>query len=224
MEEVEKLLQQMRICRSGRKVEGEGVAEEEVAEAGGGGIEDDGEHDVHDVFRQNGAGTEYGEHQSQPDVTSFQVDSFNPSSDGLTYERDAFVPSGSSYLSLIATDASGKPRTSSVGRVLYSNPVKFWDGGRQASFETTMRFAISPIDNDPVHGMTFFIIPVNSTKPTGGEVGNLGIFNAVNAGSPIFAIKFDVFVNSEDPNFRHISININSRVSRNVTNFQDAIG
>ncbi|KAL8512715.1 hypothetical protein ACS0TY_019005 [Phlomoides rotata] len=147
--------------------------------------------------------------QSQPDVTSFQVDSFNPSSDGLTKERDAFVPSGSSYLSLIATGASGKPRTSSVGRVLYSNPVKFCDGGRQASFETTMRFAISPIDNDPVDGMTFFIVPVNSTKPTGGEGGSIGIFNAVYAGSPIFVIEFVVFVNSEDPNFRHIGININ---------------
>ncbi|KAL8512727.1 hypothetical protein ACS0TY_019015 [Phlomoides rotata] len=165
--------------------------------------------------------------QSQPDVTSFQVDSFNPSSDGLTYERDAFVPSGSSYLSLIATDASGKPRTSSVGRVLYSNPVKFWDGGRQASFETTIRLRVSPIDNDPADGMTFFIVPVNSTKPTGAQLGqNLGIYDGVTVGSPVFAIEFDVFVNSllGDPNFRHIGININSMVSRNVTNFQDAIG
>ncbi|KAL8517194.1 hypothetical protein ACS0TY_015424 [Phlomoides rotata] len=98
--------------------------------------------------------------QSQaPDVTSFQIDSFNPTSDGLTYERDAFVPSGTSYLRLIGTDASGNPRTSSVGRVLYSKPVRFWDGGRQASFETTIRLAITPVDNDPVDGLTFFIVP-----------------------------------------------------------------
>ncbi|KAL8530050.1 hypothetical protein ACS0TY_007217 [Phlomoides rotata] len=162
---------------------------------------------------------------SQQDVTSFQIDSFKPTTAGLTYERDAFVASGSSYLSLVATDASGKPQTSSVGRVLYSKPIKFGDEGRQASFETTIRLAVSPINNDPADGMTFFIVPVNSTKPTGGEGGSLGIFNAVTGGSPIFAIEFDTYVNSPgDPNFRHIGININSQVSQNVTNFQDAIG
>ncbi|KAL8530037.1 hypothetical protein ACS0TY_007205 [Phlomoides rotata] len=163
--------------------------------------------------------------QSQQDVTSFQIDSFNPTSDGLTYERDAFVASGSSDLSLIATAASGKPQTSSVGRVLYSKPIKFWDEGRQASLETTISLVVSPIDNNPADGMSFFIVPVNSTKPTGGEGGSLGIFNAVAGGSPIFAIEFDSYVNSPgDPNFRHIGIDINSTVSQNVTNFQDAIG
>ncbi|KAL8526590.1 hypothetical protein ACS0TY_015691 [Phlomoides rotata] len=164
--------------------------------------------------------------QSQaPDVTSFQIDSFNPTSDGLTYERDAFVPSGSSYVSLIGIGASGMPQTHSVGRVLYSKPVQFWDGGRQASFETTITFAISPVNNNPVDGMTFFIVPVNSTTPTGGGGGSLGIFSAVTSGSPIFAIEFDLYANSNiDPNFKHVGININSQVSRNVTNFQDAVG
>lgn len=156
---------------------------------------------------------------SQPDVTSFQIDSFNR----LTYERDAFVPSGSSYLSLIGNDASGNPRTSSVGRVLYSNPIKFWDAGRQASFEATIRLVASPINNNPADGMTFFIVPVNSTIPTGGGGGDLGIYYTVNG--PVFAVEFDTYVNGNiDPNFRHIGININSSESQNVTNFENAIG
>ncbi|KAL8479368.1 hypothetical protein ACS0TY_026295 [Phlomoides rotata] len=141
--------------------------------------------------------------------TSFHIDSFYPNSDGLTYERDAFVPDGTRYLSLVATGASGKAQNSSVGRVLYSNPVKLWDEGQQASFETTIKFAISPVNKYPAGGMTFFIVPVNSTQPTGGEGGDFGIFGAVTEGSPIFAIEFGAYVNS-------IRIGINSKVSQNA--------
>ncbi|KAL8482900.1 hypothetical protein ACS0TY_025804 [Phlomoides rotata] len=157
--------------------------------------------------------------------TSFHIDSFYPKSDGLTYERDAFVPDGTRYLSLVATGASGKAQKSSVGRVLYENPVKLWDEGQQASFETTIKLAVSPVNKYPADGMTFFIVPVNSTKPTGGQGGGLGIYSAVTNGSPIVAIEIVAYANSYiDPNIRHIGININSKVSQNATSFESAMG
>ena len=45
----------------GGAAEGEGVAEEVVAEAAGRGVEDVGEHDVHGVLGADGAGAEHGE-------------------------------------------------------------------------------------------------------------------------------------------------------------------
>ncbi|KAL8482901.1 hypothetical protein ACS0TY_025805 [Phlomoides rotata] len=57
--------------------------------------------------------------------------------------------------------------------------------------------------------MTFFIVPVNSTQPTGGEGGDFGIFGAVTEESPIFAIEFGAYVNS-------VRIGINSKVSQNA--------
>ncbi|KAL8530074.1 hypothetical protein ACS0TY_007243 [Phlomoides rotata] len=71
--------------------------------------------------------------------------------------------------------------------------------------------------------MTFFMVPVNSTTTTGGIFQNLGIYNAVIAGSAIFAVEFDMTAGSHDPNYPHIGININSIRSQNTTRFENAI-
>ncbi|KAL8533089.1 hypothetical protein ACS0TY_009367 [Phlomoides rotata] len=70
--------------------------------------------------------------------------------------------------------------------------------------------------------MTFFMVPVNSTTTSGGFGGNLGIYDAVIAGSAIFAVEFDMTTETHDPGYAHIGININSVRSQNTTRFPSA--
>lgn len=163
--------------------------------------------------------------QVHSQTTSFTVDSFDPNPTDLIYQGDAHVPSGSTSLRLTRTDASGNPQPSSVGRVLYSPPLEFWEPSKQASFETTIRFLITPVANrDAADGLAFFIAPVNTTIPSGSNGANLGIFGSSGTGSSIFAVEFDIYVNGAwDPSYPHIGIDINSRNSRNVTSFENAL-
>ncbi|KAL8547734.1 hypothetical protein ACS0TY_007165 [Phlomoides rotata] len=72
--------------------------------------------------------------------------------------------------------------------------------------------------------MTFFMVPVNSTTTTGGLLNNLGIYNAVIPGSAFFTVEFDLAIDSFDPPYPHIGININSIRSQNTTRFENASG
>ncbi|KAL8547762.1 hypothetical protein ACS0TY_007191 [Phlomoides rotata] len=153
--------------------------------------------------------------------TIFNIDAFTPHSLLLTYERDAFVPPDTTYVRLVpGPNLIG----SSTGRVLYSAPVRLWEQNTQASFQTTITFQITPLEHSARYGMTFFMVPVNSTTSTGGWGGNLGIYNAVIPGSAIFAVEFDPFIDSFDPSYPHIGININSIRSQNTTRFENATG
>ncbi|KAL8499323.1 hypothetical protein ACS0TY_022343 [Phlomoides rotata] len=151
------------------------------------------------------------------DVTSFAFDSFD-----LTYQGDARVLSGSRILSLAETEPSGEAKKESVGRVLISKPIKFWESSlaRQASFETTISFLIKPSSNGAAEGIAFFIAPVNTTILNGTTGGNLGIYNIPN----IFAVEFDTNFNVWDPTYNHVGINVESRVSRNATRFNAGTG
>ncbi|KAL8547763.1 hypothetical protein ACS0TY_007192 [Phlomoides rotata] len=154
--------------------------------------------------------------------TTFNIDAFTPHSLLLTYERDAFVPPDTTYVRLVPRPnltAGG-----SVGRVLYSAPVRLWEQNTQASFETTFTFQITPLNNSARDGMTFFMVPVNSTTTSGGYSGNLGIYDAVIAGSAIFTVEFDITIGPHDPGYPHIGININSIRSQNTTRFPSASG
>ncbi|KAL8547767.1 hypothetical protein ACS0TY_007196 [Phlomoides rotata] len=152
--------------------------------------------------------------------TTFNIDAFTPHSRLLTYERDAFVPPDTTYVRLVPGSSSGN----NVGRVLYSAPVRLWEQNTQASFETTITFQITPLSNSPgAIGMTFFMVPVNSTTTTGGIFQNLGIYDAVIDGSAIFAVEFDIDPSLiHDPPYPHIGININSIRSQNTTRFDGA--
>ncbi|KAL8547761.1 hypothetical protein ACS0TY_007190 [Phlomoides rotata] len=151
--------------------------------------------------------------------TTFNIDAFTPHSLLLTYERDAFVPPDTTYVRLVP----GPNHTgSSVGRVLYSAPVELWELLTQASFETTITFQMTPLLIGASFGMTFFMVPVNSTTTTGGYHSNLGIYDAVIPGSAIFAVEFDLDLDGFDPPYPHIGININSLRSQNTTRFDDA--
>ncbi|KAL8522430.1 hypothetical protein ACS0TY_012542 [Phlomoides rotata] len=67
-----------------------------------------------------------------------------------------------------------------AGRVVYYRPVRFWESSpaRQASFETTIKFLITPSQNGAADGLAFFIAPVNTTIPSGTNGANLGIFGS----------------------------------------------
>ncbi|KAL8530053.1 hypothetical protein ACS0TY_007221 [Phlomoides rotata] len=153
--------------------------------------------------------------------TTFNIDAFTNNSLLLTYEGHAFVPPDETYVRLVMPNL----KIGSVGRVLYSAPVKLWEENTQASFKTTITFQITPMRSSARHGMTFFMVPVNSTTTSGGEFNNLGIYDAVIPGSAIFAVEFSpYFATSVDPPYPHIGININSIRSQNTTRFEDAYG
>ncbi|XP_073126979.1 agglutinin-2-like [Henckelia pumila] len=156
------------------------------------------------------------------DTTSFQIDTFKSNPSDLIYQGGAHVPPGSSYLSLVRTDSSGVPQQASAGRVLYSPPVNFWEPGRQATFETTIRFKISPSasSGQAADGLAFFIAPVNTTIPSGSTGGHLGIYDPSDRPTSLFAVEFDVYANQWDPSYNHVGININSRTSVNITRFE----
>ncbi|XP_047978641.1 lectin CPL-like [Salvia hispanica] len=164
---------------------------------------------------------------SQSDSTSFTYFFYGSQPTSLTYQGDAFFPPDSTFLRLTKTDASGVPQTSTIGRALYTKPILFRAQGAVASFETTINFQITSRsgDNNPADGLVFFIAPVGSTIPSGGGGSNFGVYNASGLAPNMFAVEFDVYVNSEwDPNFRHIGINLGSRTSSNVTSFEGTNG
>ncbi|XP_073126715.1 agglutinin-2-like [Henckelia pumila] len=160
------------------------------------------------------------------DTTSFTFDTFKSNPSDLIYQGDTHVPSGSSYLRLVKTDSSGVPQPASVGRVLYSSPVNFWESSRQATFETTIKFQIKPPSSgDAADGLAFFIAPVSTIIPNGSNGANLGIYGSSGTATSLFAVEFDIYVNGAwDPSYPHVGININSRTSSNVTRFEGALG
>ncbi|KAL8532733.1 hypothetical protein ACS0TY_009080 [Phlomoides rotata] len=157
--------------------------------------------------------------ESQNSSTTFNIDAFTNHSLVLTYEGDAFVPPDTTYVRLVPPPIYFG---NSVGRVLYSAPVKLWEESQQASFQTTITFQIRPMKYIGAYGMTFFMVPVNSTTTTGGKFENLGIYDAVIPGSAIFAVEFHNSVSNVYPIYAHIGININSNTSQNTTSFSDA--
>lgn len=158
------------------------------------------------------------------DTTSFTYDFYGSQPTDLTYQGDAHFPSDTTFLRLTKTDSSGSPQTYSTGRVLHSNPVKFWESGAQADFETTIKFIIKPNheDDSPADGLAFFIAPVGSTPGAAG--GWLGVFDSSGEKSNVFAVEFDIHYNSGvDPSYRHVGIDIENLKSSNATEVGDAV-
>lgn len=163
------------------------------------------------------------------DVTSFAYGPFdpNPNPNDLIYEGGAHVPEGASYLRLTQTDSSGNPLSWNVGRVLHSWPVQFWEDSRQATFETTITFLITPSAQGAADGLVFFIAPPNAIFDQTSSGENFGIFNGSAGGTApsVFAVEFDTFINrGRDPSYRHIGIDIESINSMNTTQFDSATG
>ncbi|XP_047946456.1 lectin CPL-like [Salvia hispanica] len=152
-------------------------------------------------------------------TTSFQYDFYGQQPTDLLYQGDAHFPSDSTYLRLINTDSSGNPLNGRIGRAVYSNPITFWEAGAQVDLETTVKFIINTVDSNPGDGITFFIQPVGS--PIGSAGGSFGIFSPQNPA--VFAVEFDTYINTNDPNYRHVGIDINDNISKNTSNVGNAI-
>ncbi|KAH6766276.1 hypothetical protein C2S52_017259 [Perilla frutescens var. hirtella] len=105
----------------------------------------------------------------------------------------------------------------SVGRVVFDRLVPFWREGKQASFETTIKFIITPndanINNVFTNGIAFFIALVSTKIPASSASGNFGIFGPNGTRDNVFALEFDTYANEWDPNFWHIGIDLESRNS-----------
>ncbi|XP_057810242.1 agglutinin-2-like [Salvia miltiorrhiza] len=159
--------------------------------------------------------------------TSFTFTSFVANSTDLTYQGDAHVPDGARSLRLTKTDANGLPRPSSIGRVLYSKPFKLWENSIVVSFNTTIKFTITPTKGPAADGLAFFMAPVGTTIPPGSYGGNLGLFDPSGdspAASTFFAVEFDLYSNGWDPShdLPHIGIDISSIKSSNFVKFGDS--
>ncbi|XP_057812425.1 mannose-specific lectin alpha chain-like [Salvia miltiorrhiza] len=142
----------------------------------------------------------------------------------LLYQGDAYFPPQHTFLRMTKTTASGALATYSLGRIVYPNKITFWEAGAQVDFETTLNFIITPKPGDthPADGFTFFIAPFG--LPLGFAGGSFGIFNSAGTASSVFAVEFDIYSNAGvDPSYRHVGIDIESNVSKNVTNVGNAL-
>lgn len=120
--------------------------------------------------------------------------------------------------------------TSSAGRALYSQPVRFLDPYTKisASFKTCFSFSITNVDPAPVpvsigDGLAFIIASDDTT--IGGSGGFLGVMvpttevmEAPQENQNIIAVEFDTLLDVEfhDPNGNHVGLDINNMTSIEV--------
>ncbi|RWR77345.1 L-type lectin-domain-containing protein [Cinnamomum micranthum f. kanehirae] len=143
----------------------------------------------------------------------------------IEYIADSFAANGAIELT---RNTLQENITQSTGRAIYSAPVHIWDAKTRnlTDFNTQFSFIITGILSTKDYygdGFTFFLSPNRSTIPPGAAGGNLGIYSDNNSTeNQLVAIEFDTFQNPDwDPPslslFRHVGININSRVSLNAS-------
>ena len=161
------------------------------------------------------------------EVVSFLFDKFDESKD-LILQGDASI-SSSNALQLTRVDNNGNPLGGSVGRALYSTPIRLWDSstGGVASIFTSFIFLISsPSSSTPADGLTFFLASPDTTIPPNSGGGFLGLFSPSNAlnnsrkelvgfkasSDKVVAVEFDTYpnLNLGDPDYKHVGIDVNS--------------
>lgn len=118
------------------------------------------------------------------------------------------------------------PAQYSVGRVVLSEYVIFRRGDGQLTFETVVKFRITPTDSNPAEGLAFFIAPITTTIPEGSAGGNLGVFSP-NDGANFrhFAIEFDSGYNPgiDQTRIPHVGIDVQSPISVDFKNVGSAM-
>lgn len=125
----------------------------------------------------------------------------------LNTEVDAVAPAP--FLRLTKTkDQNTKPEQNSTGRFLCSDAVQF---GSSTSFQTTVKFTITPTDTlPPGDGLAFFIVPEGHEFPAPAG-GNLGIFGPGEINAGVFAVALDFGIQKD---FIILGIDIESRVPK----------
>lgn len=170
--------------------------------------------------------------ESVSDMTDFNFTRFDGKEPDLIYQGDAHIPVSSYDVPQIRLTSAYDvwlpsrrisipfPLPDSVGRVVYSPPIRLWDRAarRQANFQTVITLFIGNYWGIPLaDGVSFFIAPINTTIPPGSTRGHMGLYNASGSSpTPLLAVELDASVNSWDPRFRHVGINVNSRTSESV--------
>ncbi|KAK7270327.1 hypothetical protein RIF29_23388 [Crotalaria pallida] len=159
------------------------------------------------------------------DSLSFTLNNFSPNEKDLILQGDAQILSTNNALQLTS------PNTHTVGRALYSTPVRLSElrTGRIATFDTNFTFVVNSLaapDQVPADGLAFFIAPINTTIPSNSSGGYLGLFSpqtALNRSmNQVVAVEFDNFGNSWDPpsGDSHVALLHNSISASNLTGFE----
>ncbi|MED6109333.1 hypothetical protein PIB30_032555 [Stylosanthes scabra] len=145
------------------------------------------------------------------ETTAFSFPKFTKTQPNIILQRDALITfEGKLQLTKVE---NGKPIYRSVGRALYSAPIRLYDSttNKVASFATSFDFVIdAPNTTTTADGFAFFLAHPNTTARGGG--GYLGLFRNRNydKSNQVVAVEFDTFENDWDPNNRHIGFNVNS--------------
>ncbi|KAL9230057.1 hypothetical protein vseg_005450 [Gypsophila vaccaria] len=150
---------------------------------------------------------------------SFNFTSFDQNNNpDIVRLNDSFI-SSSGVLELTRNEFNSS-LTSSVGRAYYSPPVQLWDKSSNKVTDFTTHFSfIIKLGDDASYGdgLSFFLVPINSTVPDNSTGGYLGLVSESNfndtAKNQFVAVEFDSFQNDWDPSADHVGINVNSIVS-----------
>ena len=159
------------------------------------------------------------------DSLSFTFPNFTPDQPNLILQGDALVTSGGKLqLTKVENDL---PVWNSLGRALYTAPVRIWDSstGNVASFLTAFTFVIyAPDEDKTADGLAFFLAAPDSEPRERG--GFLGLFSNenYNTSNQVVAVEFDTFSNPWDPSDRHIGIDVNSIKSTKTASWDFANG
>ncbi|XP_075110379.1 L-type lectin-domain containing receptor kinase IX.1-like isoform X2 [Nicotiana tabacum] len=141
---------------------------------------------------------------------SFNFDSFRPSDQNVTYERDAYPADGAIQLTI---DLINRHVNASIGRATYSKPLHLWDkaSGNVTDFSTHFSFSINSKGRTRYgDGLAFFLAPAGSRTPEnttrGGSLGLTSNTQRLNTSSNHFvAVEFDTYQNVQyDPKGDHV--------------------
>ncbi|KAH9657449.1 hypothetical protein KPL70_023087 [Citrus sinensis] len=143
---------------------------------------------------------------------TFNYTSFSPQyDDNITYERA--YPDSNRVIQLPANRET-------AGRATYNQSMRLWDKatGNLTDFTTHFSFVIDSGNRSYyADGLAFFLAPQGSKIPTNKGGGSFGLTKdnePLNSSIPFVAVEFDVYVNSWDPTFSHVGIDINSVQSK----------
>lgn len=163
----------------------------------------------------------------QVNSISFNFSKFEPNTQNISYEGDAF--SSNNVLQITKNQQDG-PLTSSVGRVSYSQPIRIWDAKTRklTDFTTHFSFIIQAVNASSYgDGLSFYLVPFNSRIPSNSSGGYLGLCSQEYASNTshnqFLAIEFDTFENEWDPSPNHVGINVNSIISVNNVTWSSSI-
>lgn len=115
----------------------------------------------------------------------------------------------------------------SLGRVTYSKLFHLWDINTSEVTDFTTRFSFTINTLNKTHhsdGITFYLAHPNFPLPVPKDGSGIGLMSSVQLATPNYtkenpfvAVEFDTFVNTWDPTYDHVGIDVNSISSSYTT-------